>query len=448
MSSREQIDQPGTYWYHSHNMGQYPDGLRGPLLVHDPQAPYAGTIDEEKVITVSDWYHQQMPELIEYFLSTANENVNGGAEPVPDAALLNDAQDAVIPVQPERTYLFRIINVGAFASSYVGFDGHDMSIVEIDGVYTEPKTTSQIVIAAAQRYSVIVRTKPGCQQNFALYSSMMEDMFDTVPATLQNNVTATIQYAPSNPKPTMPVLASYNPIDDMTLLPYDRMPILDHVDNQIVIHADFANITGINRGIINDKTYLAPKVPTLYTVLSAPDKLVDNPTIYGYINPFILHYQDTIEIVLNNFDNGGHPFHLHGHNFQVIGRGAAGDGVYKPSKISPKPATPMRRDTIIVNEGSWVVLRFKADNPGVALFHCHIEWHVESGLSSTMIEAPRALRRSGLQPPADHLNACKKMGIKTSGNAAGNDQNWLDLTGLSSLPPTNNMGALYTPSGH
>lgn len=37
-------------------MGQYPDGLRGPLIVHDPNDPYAGKYDEEIVLTVSDWY--------------------------------------------------------------------------------------------------------------------------------------------------------------------------------------------------------------------------------------------------------------------------------------------------------------------------------------------------------------------------------------------------------
>ena len=25
----------GSYWYHSHNKGQYPDGLRGPMVVHE-----------------------------------------------------------------------------------------------------------------------------------------------------------------------------------------------------------------------------------------------------------------------------------------------------------------------------------------------------------------------------------------------------------------------------
>ena len=36
-------------------MGQYPDGLRGPLIVYDPADPYKGKYDEEVVLTVSDW---------------------------------------------------------------------------------------------------------------------------------------------------------------------------------------------------------------------------------------------------------------------------------------------------------------------------------------------------------------------------------------------------------
>lgn len=50
-----QVDRPGTYWYHSHEMGQYPDGLRGPLIIHDPDDPYADEVDEEIIMTVSDW---------------------------------------------------------------------------------------------------------------------------------------------------------------------------------------------------------------------------------------------------------------------------------------------------------------------------------------------------------------------------------------------------------
>lgn len=50
-----QLDEPGTFWYHSHEKGQYPDGLRGPLIVQDPNDPYKGRYDEEIVLTVSDW---------------------------------------------------------------------------------------------------------------------------------------------------------------------------------------------------------------------------------------------------------------------------------------------------------------------------------------------------------------------------------------------------------
>jgi iron transport multicopper oxidase len=40
---------------HSHNFGQYPDGLRGPLIVHDPMGPYEDEYDEEYILTISDW---------------------------------------------------------------------------------------------------------------------------------------------------------------------------------------------------------------------------------------------------------------------------------------------------------------------------------------------------------------------------------------------------------
>lgn len=36
-------------------MGQYPDGLRGPMIVHDPNDPYKGKYDEEVILTISDW---------------------------------------------------------------------------------------------------------------------------------------------------------------------------------------------------------------------------------------------------------------------------------------------------------------------------------------------------------------------------------------------------------
>lgn len=72
------VDQPGTYWYHSHEPGQYPDGLRAPLIVHDPQNPYKDLYTQELVLSVSDWYHQEVSEITKSFLSVTNPT---GAEP-------------------------------------------------------------------------------------------------------------------------------------------------------------------------------------------------------------------------------------------------------------------------------------------------------------------------------------------------------------------------------
>ena len=46
-------EQTGTYWIHSHVKGQYPNGLRSPFIVLDPDSPYH--CDEQLVLSVSDW---------------------------------------------------------------------------------------------------------------------------------------------------------------------------------------------------------------------------------------------------------------------------------------------------------------------------------------------------------------------------------------------------------
>lgn len=33
-------NQSGTFWYHSHFNLQYCDGLRGPIVIYDPEDPY------------------------------------------------------------------------------------------------------------------------------------------------------------------------------------------------------------------------------------------------------------------------------------------------------------------------------------------------------------------------------------------------------------------------
>ncbi|KXZ44185.1 hypothetical protein GPECTOR_71g546 [Gonium pectorale] len=77
-----------------------------------------------------------------------------------------------------------------------------------------------------------------------------------------------------------------------------------------------------------------------------------------------------------------HPFHLHGHRFWVLGRGT---GSFSPELhgASLNTANPPLRDTVTVAASGWAYLRFRADNPGVWPFHCHILPHIFMGQQAT-----------------------------------------------------------------
>lgn len=169
-----------------------------------------------------------------------------------------------------------------------------------------------------------------------------------------------------------------------------------------------------------------------------------DPIVYGEVQPFIVKYGDIVEIVVNNLDGAIHPFHLHGHQFQVLDRPHSGAGKWSGGDGGANPVPP-KRDVVTVNANSFAVLRFVANNPGVFLFHCHIEWHVEMGLTATLIEAPEKLHNYPI--PQDQIDSCKSQGVPVSGNAAGNTANPRDTTGFNTVPPTTYYGAQYPAPG-
>jgi len=241
------------------------------------------------------------------------------------------------------------------------------------------------------------------------------------------------------------VVPSWNPVKDFTFKAYDNQHLLGTPDRTIQLDFNFGfDNLSIPRAYFNNITYVPQIVPTLYSAIST-GKDYSNPIVYGPVNPFVVSSGQIVEIVMNNFDAAIHPFHLHGHQFQVCERPSSNAGAYNGGTRN-FPAIPMRRDTVAVMANSYVVIRFVADNPGVQLFHCHIEWHVDMGLTATIIEAPELLQ--AVKIPADHLAVCKSQGIPTAGNAAGNTKNYTDLTGANITPPNPDYGALITTSSN
>lgn len=57
----------------------------------------------------------------------------------------------------------------------------------------------------------------------------------------------------------------------------------------------------------NNITYVSPKVPSLYTVMSAGEDAA-NPLVYGeYTHPFVLEKNSIVEIVVNNLGETPSP---------------------------------------------------------------------------------------------------------------------------------------------
>ena len=135
-------------------------------------------------------------------------------------------------------------------------------------------------------------------------------------------------------------------------------------------------------------------------------------------------YRDTVQFVLSVIGQGGqsaHPVHLHGHSFHVAGifypdntqsdNSISTNPVKSDDSVSTNPhitchnnprctdpgwtdngpevtitSRTIRKDTVIVPPGGYVVIRFLADNPGYWFMHCHIEPHLLDGMAVVINE--------------------------------------------------------------
>jgi FtsP/CotA-like multicopper oxidase with cupredoxin domain len=95
-----------------------------------------------------------------------------------------------------------------------------------------------------------------------------------------------------------------------------------------------------------------------------------NPNTSSSDGLYRLQLGSVMDVVLQNANmlapnnSETHPWHLHGHNFWVLGYGI---GRFDPAV---HPATynlmdPILKNTVAVHPYGWTALRFKADNPGV-----------------------------------------------------------------------------------
>ncbi|KZS91091.1 laccase [Sistotremastrum niveocremeum HHB9708] len=394
--------QTGTYWYHSHVSTQYCDGLRGALVIYDRNDPmkYLYDFDDENtVITLEDWHH--VPALADFDGTTIS--------PTPDAVLINgkgryanlvdpsyprSVKLSVIKVRRGYTYRFRLINYSCLLSYNVTIDRHKFYVIEADGVTHKPLLVDSLEIFIGQRYSIVVKADQPIDNYWfrAVPSKNLTNQALSTDAGLNNAIFRYIGAPDLEPKTTPNI--SRKPLNESRLIPFYN-PGAQYCknvrpENNITLDIDLnKDQFGVYHWTINNASFTPPPLPVLLQILSGarqPFDFLPNGSVYSL--------PQNTAIRINIPDTHGifdaHPFHLHGHNFDII-RSA---GQYVENYVNPP-----RRDVVAVSDGgplgqdgpSGVSFCFQTNNPGPWILHCHIDWHLNQGLAVVMAEAPAAV---------------------------------------------------------
>ncbi|KAG5647851.1 Acyl-coenzyme A oxidase 2 [Asterophora parasitica] len=246
-----------------------------------------------------------------------------------------------------------------------------------DGVNVQPVTADSIQIFAGQRYSFVltadqpisnywVRAKPNIGNteftnglNSAILRYAGAD--DTVPTTTLSNSSLLLETA-------------LHPLRNRGA---PGRHYAGGADVEINVAIGFAE----GKFTINGASFVPPTAPVLLQILSGARTAQE---LLPAENVYVLPPNKVIEVTIPGGAVGSpHPFHLHGHNFDVIR--SAGSSVYNYHN-------PVRRDVVSTGvEGDNVTIRFTTDNPGPWLLHCHIDWHLDTGLAIVFAEDGEAV---------------------------------------------------------
>ena len=200
---------------------------------------------------------------------------------------------------------------------------------------------------------------------------------------------------------------------------------------------------------VNGRNFLLPSFPpqTQYKDFRQRDNICSltadcNPSTpdCSCVHVIDIPYNQTIQMVFSSIGPtpSAHPIHLHGHTFHVVDVGyptynsstgfisesnsdiacddvnCTKDGCNRKSCTMPRWNEPLkknftinkhtiRKDTVMVPAGGYVVINFLSDNPGQWFLHCHKELHQLEGMAVIVNEAINRQKR--MNPPTG-LNRC------------------------------------------
>ncbi|KAF9607819.1 hypothetical protein IFM89_001567 [Coptis chinensis] len=394
------VDRPGTYLYHAHYGMQREAGLYGSIRVSvrkGVKEPFA--YDEDRSIILNDWYHRSTYEQVARLSSRPFQwvgepqslliqgrgsfNCSILSTPNLEAGACNmsnpECSPYVITVVPGKTYRLRISSLTSLSALNFEIEGHNMTVVEADGHNVEPFVIKNINIYSGETYSVIVKADQDPSRNYWAASNVVSRPLHP-PTGL-----AIFNYYPNHPKKSPPTTPPTGPLWNDTgyrlaqsnaikarqgyILPppvtSDRVITLLNTQNEI---------NGYRRWAVNNVSFTLPHTPYLVALKENLGHSFDQN-----------HLQRIMMQQIMTSTSETHPWHLHGHDFWVLGYGIGKfDPINDPKKYNL--VNPIMKNTVAVHPFGWTALRFVADNPGVWAFHCHIEAHFYMGMGVVFAE--------------------------------------------------------------
>lgn len=177
-------------------------------------------------------------------LTPSNKNFK---PPIPDSMIINEGQGLNVNITAGQTYRIRMINYAAFGAAMVHFNAHNMNVVMNDGAYIQKVDASQVRLAPAQRYDVLVTSADTDSGNYPFLVSLdlNRDWTNyTEKMSWQHNYTGYLVTNASQPLNKVDVVDKWQPVDDATFEPYDGASALGSYDK--LINLDFKFCFDVN----------------------------------------------------------------------------------------------------------------------------------------------------------------------------------------------------------
>ncbi|XVF24032.1 hypothetical protein REPUB_Repub13aG0091600 [Reevesia pubescens] len=434
--------QRGTLLWHAH-ISWLRSTMYGAIVILPKRGvPYPfPKPDKEKVIILGEWWKADTEAVVNQAIKTGlppnisdAHTINGHSGPVPNCSTEGAY---TLRVENGKTYLLRVINAAMNDELFFKIAGHDLTVVEVDAAYTKPFKTDSLFLGPGQTTTSLLTADQGIGKYLIAVSPFMDtivavDSLTGIGFLRYNN---TLAFTPTTLTTIPPVNAtSVTSVFSESLRSLNskqypaNVPLT--VDHSLLFTigvginpcatclsgsravAAINNVTfdmpsiallqahyyGIN-GVFTDDFPGKPLIPFNYTGAPPSNLQTMNGT-----RVYRLAYNSTVQLVIQGnsiLAPESHPTHLHGFNFFVVGRGV---GNFDPEKDPQKfnLVDPVERNTISVPTAGWTAIRFRADNPGVWFFHCHLEVHTTWGLKMAfVVDNGKGPNESILPPPSD-----------------------------------------------